>query len=71
MVAKFITSAFIPIFVSELYASRASQTKCPFAIIVTSFPSVKISALPISNGFYDGVKFGTFGRPNLKYTGPE
>ena len=65
-VAIFITSAPIPIELSFSEAFRASQTRWPVAIIVTSLPSVKRSPLPIIKGALVGVKLGTFGRPNLK-----
>ena len=35
-----------------------------------SFPSENFCALPISNFWSSAVKFGHFGLPNLKYTGP-
>ena len=34
--------------------------------MVTSVPSVKVMAFPISNFWSAGVKIGTDGRPNLK-----
>ena len=39
-------------------------------MIVTSLPSLRIWALPITNSSFSGVKFGTLGRPKRRYTGP-
>ena len=65
-----MTSAEMPSSFNTLAASNASQTKCPVAIIVTSFPSVSWTALPISNFWSSAVKLGTFGLPKRRYTGP-
>ena len=61
-----ITSAEIPFASRASAAIRASQTKCPVAIIVTSVPSFNKIAFPITNGSSAGVKFATTGRPKRK-----
>ena len=66
MVCMLITSAEIPFASKASAAISASQTKCPVATIVTSEPSVKITAFPISKTPFSGVKLGTTGRPKRK-----
>ena len=45
-----ITSAEMPCSARIASASMAFQTKCPVAKMVTSVPSIKVMAFPISNG---------------------
>ena len=44
-----MSSAEMPLFLSSLTASIASQTKCPVAKIDTSDPSFSNNPFPISN----------------------
>ena len=60
----------MPCFSNSSAAIKASQTKCPVAIIVTSFPSFNKMAFPITKGASAGIKLGTTGRPKRKYAGP-
>ena len=62
----FITSADIPFSNNFSDACNASQTKWPVATIVTSLPSVKLMAFPISKVCFSSVKIGTEGLPNLR-----
>jgi len=48
IVCMFITSAETPCLFKIFEASKASQTKWPVAIIVTSLPSSNFTAFPIS-----------------------
>ena len=52
MVWILITSAEIPCSFNISAAFKASQTKCPVATIVTSFPSCSFIALPISKIYF-------------------
>ena len=47
-------------------ASMDFQTRCPHAMIVTSVPSAKISALPMTNFASGLTKIGITGRPKRK-----
>src|SRR6056300_867218 len=66
IVAMPITSALTPAVSSASAACKASHTRWPVAMIVTSVPSVNTSPFPISNLASAGVKFATLGRPNRK-----
>ena len=70
MVWIFIISASIFCFSNSFAACKDSQTKCPVATIVTSFPGLSNIPFPILKPKSSVVKLGTEGRPNLKYTGP-
>ena len=67
IVCKLITSTLMPSASNCFAASIAFHTKCPQAIILTSFPSAKICAFPITKSDPSSlVKLGHFGLPNLK-----
>ena len=69
MVCILIISALIPFLANAFFASSDSHTKWPVEKMVTSVPSSKCNALPISKVWFSGVKFGTFGLRNVSKQG--